>query len=169
VKSRRQHCQHNGFIISWPCCFDHYQFLAKAEYYGKNNTKYLEYQPLVNIPFLHAVTIVEMHNIKRICKSSGENITGTRTMQTTKTLQYHFITPIPLLRHLHAQLSQTLTDGCIYGIPTNAQHFCFYDDANDNPVIIDYTISSHPLPVAVASLKMKWLWGIIAHGQLWAI
>jgi len=50
-----------GFITSWPCCFDRYRFSAKAEYYGKNNTKYLEYQPLANIPFLHAVTIVEAH------------------------------------------------------------------------------------------------------------
>ena len=67
--------------------------------------------------------------------------------------------------HKHLGGAYDPTDGGIYGVPANSRSIlCVCPDEKG-----EYQLSALPLPKEVASLRMKWLRGIFAHGYLWAI
>lgn len=67
--------------------------------------------------------------------------------------------------HKHLGGAYDPTDGCIYGVPANSQTIlCMYPDTNNN-----YHLKSIPLPKHASQRTFKWLRGIVAHGNLWAI
>jgi hypothetical protein len=66
--------------------------------------------------------------------------------------------------HKHLGGAYDPVDGCIYGVPANAQAvLCLYPEEGA------YKMTCIPLPETVRDYKMKWLRGIFAHGYLWAI
>lgn len=72
--------------------------------------------------------------------------------------------------HKHLGGAYDPNDGCIYGVPANSKTIlCMYpikDEASKN---IQYRLKSIPLPDHVTNRTFKWLRGIVAHGNLWAI
>lgn len=62
------------------------------------------------------------------------------------------------------------SQGCIWGIPSNAQHvICLAPTGNNDTVKREYQVYLIPLPQQVANGKFKWLRGIICDGYLYGI
>jgi hypothetical protein len=73
--------------------------------------------------------------------------------------------------HKHLGGAYDPTDGSIYGVPAHAQSIlCLHPVVDNNSnVVVNYSMTTIPLPKSIAKIPFKWLRGIFAHGYLWAI
>jgi hypothetical protein len=110
--------------------------------------------------------------------------TSTTTTTSSSDVPYSINNNLMPGSHKHLGGAYDKTDGCIYGVPANSKSvLCLYPvDTDGNKIkivaggnntkatpVVDYRITTIPLPESVHQYQFKWLRGIFAHGYMWAI